>query len=131
MQLVQADQAVAAGWPTWINTASKIGQVAAMKVMARRMRSTAEQRDIVINAACPGLVDTQAARPWFADMSTAQSPDQAAVDVVWLATLSAGTHEPYGELVQHRQVIPWAMRSNIEAVHRADNVVTPEWVKIR
>jgi len=31
----------------------------------------------------------------------------------------------------HRQVIPWAMRSNIEAVHRADNVVTPEWVRIR
>jgi carbonyl reductase 1 len=107
VQLVQADQAVAAGWPTWINTPSKIGQVAAMKVMARMMRSTAEQRDIVINAACPGLVDTQASRPWFADMSTAQSPDQAAVDVVWLATLSAGTREPYGELVQHRQVIPW------------------------
>jgi len=31
----------------------------------------------------------------------------------------------------HRQVIPWAMRSNIEVVHRADNVVTPEWVRIR
>ena len=31
----------------------------------------------------------------------------------------------------HRQVIPWAMRANVEAVHRADNVVTAEWVRIR
>jgi peptide/nickel transport system substrate-binding protein len=30
----------------------------------------------------------------------------------------------------HRQVIPWAARSNISAVHRADNQVMPYWVKI-
>lgn len=107
VQLVQANQAAAAGWPHWINVPSKIGQVATMKVMARMMRSAAEERDIVINAVCPGLVNTEASRPWFADMSTAQSPDQAAVDVVWLATLPMGTRHPYGELVQHRQVIPW------------------------
>jgi hypothetical protein len=107
VQLVQADQAAAAGWPNWINIPSKIGQVATLKVRARMMRPVAEQRDIVINAVCPGLVETEASRPWFADMSTAQSPDQAVVDVVWLATLPVGTREPYGELVQHRQVIPW------------------------
>lgn len=107
VQLVEADQAVQAGWPEWINIPSKIGQVAAMKVMARLMKDEAERRDILINAVCPGLVDTAASRPWFADMSAAQSPDQAAVDVVWLATLPAGTREPYGELVQHRQVIPF------------------------
>jgi NAD(P)-dependent dehydrogenase (short-subunit alcohol dehydrogenase family) len=107
VHLVQADQAAAAGWPKWINIPSKIGQVAALKVMARMLRPAAEQRDILINAVCPGLVDTEASRPWFADMSKAQSPDQAAVDMVWLATLPAGTHQPYGELIQHRQVIPW------------------------
>src|SRR5262249_6826580 len=31
----------------------------------------------------------------------------------------------------HRQVIPWASRSNITVVHRADNVVTPYWVKMQ
>jgi carbonyl reductase 1 len=61
----------------------------------------------MINAACPGLVDTDASRPWFTDMSTAQSPDQAAADLVWLATLPAGSTALYGELVQHRQVIPF------------------------
>ena len=30
----------------------------------------------------------------------------------------------------HRQVIPWATRSNVTAVHRADNQVIPYWVKI-
>jgi peptide/nickel transport system substrate-binding protein len=31
----------------------------------------------------------------------------------------------------HRQVIPWAARSNVTAVHRADNQVMPYWVKIQ
>jgi peptide/nickel transport system substrate-binding protein len=30
----------------------------------------------------------------------------------------------------HRQVIPWAMRSNVRAVHRADNWVETRWVQI-
>ncbi len=31
----------------------------------------------------------------------------------------------------HRQVIPWAARSNVTAVHRADNNVVPYWVTIQ
>jgi peptide/nickel transport system substrate-binding protein len=31
----------------------------------------------------------------------------------------------------HRQVIPWATRSNVSAVHRADNNVIPNWVTIQ
>jgi peptide/nickel transport system substrate-binding protein len=30
----------------------------------------------------------------------------------------------------HRQVIPWALRANVHAVHRADNVVQPLWVRL-
>jgi len=30
----------------------------------------------------------------------------------------------------HRQVIPWAMRQNVRAVHRADNWVETNWVQI-
>jgi len=30
----------------------------------------------------------------------------------------------------HRQVIPWAMRQNVEVVHRADNWVETRWVRI-
>lgn len=107
VQLVESGQAQAQGWPEWINVPSKIGQVVAMKVMARIMKAEAARRDILINAVCPGLVDTEASRPWFADMSTAQSPDHAATDIVWLATLPAGAKEPYGELIQHRRIIPF------------------------
>jgi peptide/nickel transport system substrate-binding protein len=31
----------------------------------------------------------------------------------------------------HRQVIPWAMRRNVEAVHRADNWLEWRWVTVR
>ena len=95
----------AAGWPEWINIPSKVGQVASMRVFARLM--AADPRQVAVTAACPGLVDTEASRPWFSDMSGAQTPDEAAVDVVWQAmetTVSSGHH---GELLQHRQVIPW------------------------
>lgn len=105
--LVETGRAAGAGWPAPINIASKIGQVAAIRIMARLYREEARARDILVNAACPGLVDTDASRPWFSDMSEAQSPEDAAVDVLWLATLPAGTTEPYGELVQHKIVLPF------------------------
>ena len=31
----------------------------------------------------------------------------------------------------HRQVIPWAARANVTAVHRADNQVMPYWVTVQ
>lgn len=105
---VRTGDAVQQGWPDWINIPSKIAQVASMKILARDMAADAHRRAILINAVCPGLVDTEASRPWFADMSSAQSPDEAAQDVVWLATLPPATTEPYGELVQHRRVLPFA-----------------------
>jgi carbonyl reductase 1 len=104
---VETGRAAAQGWPDWINPPSKVGQVAAVKVWARELASQAARRDILVNAACPGLVDTGASRPWFDDMSAALSPDDAATDVLWLATLPPGTREPYGELVQHRKVLPF------------------------
>jgi peptide/nickel transport system substrate-binding protein len=30
----------------------------------------------------------------------------------------------------HRQVIPWAARSNVTAVHRPDNYFVWEWVSV-
>ena len=104
---VIAGTAEQTGWGNWINIPSKVGQVAAMKIFAREMRPEAEKRDILINSVCPGLMDTEASRPWFQDMSAAKQPAEASGDVVWLATLPAGTRQPYGELVQYRQVLPF------------------------
>jgi peptide/nickel transport system substrate-binding protein len=36
-----------------------------------------------------------------------------------------------GHLPLHFQVIPWAMRSNVSVVHRADNKLTIKWVKVQ
>lgn len=46
------------------------------------------------------------------------------------AALAAQAAE-INHLPLHRQMIPWAMRSNVTAVHRADNNVIPYWVKIQ
>ena len=108
-QLVQAGREGERGWPDWINIPSKVAQVASMRIVARQMSEEAVRRGILVNAACPGLVDTEASRPWFDDMSSAQSPGQAAVDVAWLATLPPGTQAPYGELVRHRKIVPWTV----------------------
>jgi len=117
--LVESGKAAEAGWPPSVNVASKIGQVAAVRIAARLHREQARSRGILINAACPGLIDTDASRPWFQDMSQAQSPDDAAVDVLWLATLPTGTTEPYGELVQHKAILPFH-GSPLTAQNRTD-----------
>jgi carbonyl reductase 1 len=107
---VRSGTAAAEGWPEWINIPSKVGQVAAVRIYARTEAERASRAGQLIAAVCPGLVDTRASRPWFADMSQAQSPDEAAADIVKLAT---GPIKPqmYGELVQHGRILPWAAES--------------------
>ncbi len=101
---VASGEAEAEGWPASINIPSKIGQVAAARVFARDELARGTGRFVA--AVCPGLIDTAASRPWFADMSSAQSPDEAAVDVVELA-LSEARDRFYGELFQHQRVLAW------------------------
>jgi NAD(P)-dependent dehydrogenase (short-subunit alcohol dehydrogenase family) len=76
--VVQA-RATEEGWPEWINISSKVGQVAAVRVLARERRAADAMDGTLVAAICPGLVDTEASRPWFEDMGEAQMPAQAAV----------------------------------------------------
>jgi carbonyl reductase 1 len=94
------------GWPEWINIPSKVGQVAAVRVLARGRRDADTPRDTLIAAVCPGLIDTAASRPWFQDMSGAQTPAQAAAEPLRLA-LDPVKPDTYGELVQFGRVRPW------------------------
>jgi carbonyl reductase 1 len=103
---VERGVAAAEGWPDWINIPSKVGQVASMRVYARARREESERRGLVIAAVCPGLVDTPLSRPWFDDLSKAQTPEVAARDVIWLST-APRAEVPYGELVQHRKILSW------------------------
>lgn len=107
VDLVESGQDIAAGWPESVNVPSKIGQVAAVRIYARLRAADAARDGILIAAICPGLVDTPTSRPWFADMSTAQTPDQAAAAIMPLA-LEPVRPEHYGQLVQFGRVIPWS-----------------------
>jgi carbonyl reductase 1 len=95
------------GWPDWINIPSKVGQVAAVRVLARERRDADAASGTLVAAVCPGLVDTEASRPWFADMRGAQSPDQAAAALLSVALDPRPNQDFYGELVQFGKILPW------------------------
>jgi NAD(P)-dependent dehydrogenase (short-subunit alcohol dehydrogenase family) len=105
-EAVREGRAEAQGWPDWVNIPSKVGQVAAVRILARQQHALAKEDGRFIAAVCPGLVDTDASRPWFTDMSQAQSPDEAAADILALAC-DPVDRSLYGELLQHRRIVPW------------------------
>jgi NAD(P)-dependent dehydrogenase (short-subunit alcohol dehydrogenase family) len=97
----------AQGWPNWLNVPSKVAQVAAVRVVASQRRERDLAEGTFIAAVCPGLIDTGASRPWFTDMSRAQTPSQAASAVLDLALAPSPDPAMYGELVQFGRVLPW------------------------
>ena len=105
-EAVREGRADAEGWPDWVNIPSKVGQVAATRILAREQRALAKEDGRFIAAVCPGLVDTDASRPWFTDMSQALSPDEAAADILALAS-DPVDRALYGQLIQHRRIVPW------------------------
>ncbi|BCJ29038.1 hypothetical protein AB0I55_05695 [Actinocatenispora sera] len=52
------------------------------------------------------MIDTDASRPWFEDMSGARSPAEAAAAPLRLA-LDPVRPETYGELVRFGKVLAW------------------------
>jgi carbonyl reductase 1 len=115
---VHAGTAQAQGWPRWVNTPSKVAQVAAVRAVARHRRDTDLRDNTLIASVCPGLVDTAASRPWFADFSQAQTPPQAAAAVLDLALSDTIDPATYGELVQFGKVLPWHSGAPLEHQER-------------
>jgi NAD(P)-dependent dehydrogenase (short-subunit alcohol dehydrogenase family) len=116
-QAVHEGRAEAEGYGTWLNIPSKVAQVAAVRAIAQQRRAADHAEKKLIMALCPGLIDTDASRPWFDDMSNAQTPARAAS---WpLKLVLASTFDPafYGELVQFGKVLPW--ESGIPVPHTA------------
>ena len=114
---VKAGHAATEGFGTWLNIPSKVAQVAAVRAIAHERRAADLARGVLIAAICPGLIDTDASRPWFEDMSSAQTPEQAAAWPVELAVDDAFDPAFYGELVQFGRVLPW--ETGIPVAHRA------------
>jgi NAD(P)-dependent dehydrogenase (short-subunit alcohol dehydrogenase family) len=99
--------AEAKGWPYWLNIPSKIAQVAAVRAVAAQRRDRDLRDGTLVAAVCPGLIDTDASRPWFADMSAAQTPAQAASAVLDLVLAERVDPAFYGELVRFGKALPW------------------------
>jgi carbonyl reductase 1 len=115
-QAVHDGRAEHEGYGTWLNIPSKVLQVAAVRAAARERRTTDLAENKLLMALCPGLIDTDASRPWFEDMSQAQTPAQAASWPVELALAPSFDPDFYGELVQFGKVLPWT--SGIPVAHK-------------
>ena len=114
---VHAGRAEQEGFGGWLNIPSKVAQVAAVRAVARPRRDADLATGRLVAALCPGLIDTDASRSWFADMSAAQTPAEAAA---WPVELALGTtFDPafHGELVQFGRVVPW--ETGMPVPHRA------------
>jgi carbonyl reductase 1 len=116
-QAVRDGRAEDDGYGSWLNIPSKVAQVAAVRALARERRAADLAENKLLMALCPGLIDTDASRPWFEDMSNAQTPTEAAAWPVELAL--SPTFDPafYGELVQFGKVLPW--ETGIPVAHTA------------
>jgi NAD(P)-dependent dehydrogenase (short-subunit alcohol dehydrogenase family) len=117
---VRSGRAPGQAWPAWINIPSKIGQVAAVRVLAGQRRADDLRRGILIASISPGLIDTGASRPWL-DLTGAPQPDEVAGPLLDLA-LDPSPHEsfygelvhvgreepgPFGSVVASGTVVPW------------------------
>jgi NAD(P)-dependent dehydrogenase (short-subunit alcohol dehydrogenase family) len=112
---VRNGKAAGQAWPAWINIPSKIGQVSAVRVLAAQRREHDALRGIMIAAISPGLIDTDASRPWL-DMTGARSAADAAKPLVEFALEDPLDPAFYGELIHlgapdgrfdFRSLVPW------------------------
>jgi NAD(P)-dependent dehydrogenase (short-subunit alcohol dehydrogenase family) len=95
---VRSGRAPGQAWPAWINIPSKIGQVAAVRVLAGQRRVADLSRGILIASISPGLIDTGASRPWL-DLTGAPQPDEVAGPVLDFILRPLTDESLYGELV--------------------------------
>jgi len=95
---VRAGRAPGQAWPAWINIPSKIGQVAAVRVLAGQRRVADLSRGILLASISPGLIDTGASRPWL-DLRGAPQPDEVAAPILDFVLAPQTDESLYGELV--------------------------------
>jgi NAD(P)-dependent dehydrogenase (short-subunit alcohol dehydrogenase family) len=117
---VRSGRAPGQAWPAWINIPSKIGQVAAVRVLAGQRRIDDLRRGILIASISPGLIDTGASRAWL-DLTGAAQPDEVAGPLLDFALdpsphqslygelIHVGREEPgpFGSVVRSGSIVPW------------------------
>ncbi len=105
-EAVRAGRSLPEGWPGFVNIPSKIAQVSAVRTIARARREGDLEREILIAAVCPGMIDTGASRPWF-DMSRSRTPAEAAAALLDFVLEASFDPALYGELVRFGKALPW------------------------
>jgi peptide/nickel transport system substrate-binding protein len=60
-------------------------------------------------------------------IKTETDPAKRDADII---TVLEGHAKDFGHIPLHDQVIPWAMRKNVTVIHRADNRLVADWVKV-
>jgi NAD(P)-dependent dehydrogenase (short-subunit alcohol dehydrogenase family) len=108
-EAVKDGSARAGAWPGFINIPSKIGQVSAVRTLARQRHEQDGNRSILLAAVCPGMMNTLTSAEWW-DVSDAPTPAQAAVALLDLVfqPINPGY---YGELIRNEEVLPWKPNS--------------------
>lgn len=89
------------GYPSTAYGMSKVALTAATFIQ-QRLFDEKSDRDIVVNACCPGYINT--------DMTSGKgtgTPDQGADTPVYLATLPPRVRSPRGEFVAERKILKW------------------------
>nr|VZI33316.1 unnamed protein product [Spirometra erinaceieuropaei] len=90
-----------AGWPLTAYGVSKLGLTKATFILAEQLKD--DTRRILINACCPGYVDT--------DMTSHKGTKtilEGAETPAYLATLPEGATEPYGQMISDCKPVPWS-----------------------
>ncbi|MEV7284718.1 SDR family NAD(P)-dependent oxidoreductase [Streptomyces sp. NPDC093252] len=102
---VRDGSAFSGPWPAFVNIPSKIGQVAAVRTLARQRRASDLSRAVLLASVCPGMMNTPTSREWW-DVSDAPTPEEAAEPLLDLV-LQPTRPDHYGELLRDGEVIPW------------------------
>jgi NAD(P)-dependent dehydrogenase (short-subunit alcohol dehydrogenase family) len=102
---VKDGTARAGAWPGFINIPSKIGQVSAVRALAKQRREQDANRGILLAAVCPGMMNTPTSAEWW-DVSDAPTPAQAAVALLELVFQPVKPAH-YGELIRNEEILPW------------------------
>ena len=81
------------------------------------LRSPPPDDDVLINIVCPGLIETEAPRPRFDDISGEVAYEQVTTLIVDLLLMPPGTNSPAGQLVLYGKgdVLAIGRNSNVHA----------------
>ncbi|KAF6774876.1 hypothetical protein AHF37_06039 [Paragonimus kellicotti] len=89
------------GWPSWGYGVSKLALSKASYILGEMIKT--DPRHIVMNACCPGYVDTD-----MTGHKGTRTVEEGADTPFYLATLPLGVTQPINEFVSDRKILPWS-----------------------